>query len=205
MKKISPLLGCLLCVAPLTALPSGPSNSAPWQFEVAIRQSVLAPAKDGRLFVILAWTNNPEPRLMLGWTGLAAPQVLARDLKGFVPGAVAVVDQSAIAFPITNQAGVPAGDYFAQAIFDSNTDLHMRDAPGNLYSKPQKIHLDPAQGGNWKLELTERIPEEQLPAETKQIKFVKIQSKRLTEFYGRPIFLRAGIILPRDYERDRLA
>ena len=87
-------------------------------------------------------------------------------------------------------------------LFDSNTDLRLRDAPGNLYSKPQKIHLDPAQGGDWKLELTEQIPAEQLPAETEQIKFVKIQSKLLSEFYGRPIFLRAGIVLPRDYARD---
>ena len=45
-------------------------------------------------------------------------------------------------------------------------------------------------------------PAEQLPADTEQIKFVKIQSKRLSEFYGRPIFLRAAIVLPRDYARD---
>ena len=97
---------------------------------------------------------------------------------------------------------LPAGDYFAQALFDSSADLRLPEAPGNLYSKPQKIHLDPAQGGDWKLELTEQVPAEQLPAETAQIKFVKIQSKLLSEFYGRPIFLRAGIVLPRDYERD---
>jgi S-formylglutathione hydrolase FrmB len=159
-------------------------------------------ARDGRLFVVLARTNNPEPRFMLGWTGLDAPQILARDLKGFAPGAVTVADASAFGFPITNLAEVPAGDYFAQALFDSNTDLRRTTAPGNLYSKPQKLHLDPAQGGNWRLELTEQVPAEQLPAETKQVKFVKIQSKLLTEFHGRPIFLRAGIILPRDYERD---
>ena len=75
-------------------------------------------------------------------------------------------------------------------------------APGNLYSKPQKIHFDPAQGGSWKLELTQQIPPEQLPPDTDQIKFIKIQSKRLSEFYGRPIFLRAGVILPRDYARE---
>ena len=63
MNKISPLLSFLLCVAPLAALPARSSNSASWQFEVTINQGLAASAKDGRLFVILARTNNPEPRL----------------------------------------------------------------------------------------------------------------------------------------------
>jgi hypothetical protein len=202
MKKITPLLGFLLCLTPLAVSPATSPNPAAWQFEVTMKRGLAPSAKDGRLFVILARMKDPEPRLTLDRTGLDAPQVLARDLKGFGPGAVAVADAGAFAFPITSLAGVPAGDYFAQALFDSNADLHLRDAPGNLYSKPKKIHFDPAQGGDWKLELKEQVPAEQLPAETAQIKFVEIQSKLLSDFYSRPIFLRAGIILPRDYERD---
>ncbi len=34
------------------------------------------------------------------------------------------------------------------------------------------------------------------------MKFVKIQSPSLSKFHGRPIYLRAGIILPRDFERE---
>jgi hypothetical protein len=199
MKRITPLLSFLLCLAPLAALPANTPTSAAWNFEVTIKQGLTAPPTDGRLFIILARTNTPEPRLTLGRTGLDAPHVLATDRKGFSPGAVEVVDASVIA---SNPAEVPAGDYFVQALFDSNADLRLTTAPGNLYSKPQKIHLDPARGGDWKLELTEQNPPEQLPAETAQLKFVKIQSKLLSEFYGRPIFLRAGIVLPRDYERD---
>ena len=145
-------------------------------------KSLGTPAKDGRLFVILASTNNPDPRLTLGRSGLNAPQALARDLNAFAPGAVAVLDQAAFAFPLTNLAALPAGDYFAQALFDSDTDLRSPHAPGNLYSKPQKVHLDPAQGGVDKLELTEQIPPEQVPADTELVKFVKIQSKRLSDF-----------------------
>jgi hypothetical protein len=49
--------------------------------------------------------------------------------------------------------------------------------------------------------LTHQIPPEQLPAETDQIKFVKLQSKLLAQFHGRNFF-RAGIILPRSYARE---
>jgi hypothetical protein len=196
------LLGLLLCLAPLVAHPATPSSAADWRFEVTVKQGLAASPKDGRLFIILGRTQNPEPRRALGQTGRDAPQVLARDLNGFGPGAVAVADQNAFAYPVTNLANVPAGDYFVQALFDCNADLRLRDAPANLYSKPQKIHLDPAQAGEWELELTEQIPAEKMPAETAQIKFLRIQSKLLSDFYGRPIFLRAGIVLPRDYERD---
>ena len=202
MKKMNRLLGFLLCLAPLAARPATSPNPPAWHFEVTMKNGLAASAKDGRLFIILAKTDNPEPRLTLNRNSLNAPQVLARDLKAFAPGAVVIADASAFAFPITNLAGLPAGDYFAQALFDSNADLRLPDAPGDLYSKAEKIHFDPAQGGDWKLELTEQVPAEQLPAETAQVKFVKLQSKLLSDFYSRPIFLRAGIVLPRDYDRD---
>jgi S-formylglutathione hydrolase FrmB len=192
----------LLWFAPLAASAAGPRAPAPWQFEITIGKSLSAPSQEGRLFVILARTDHPEPRSALGRTGLDAPQALARDRKGFPSNSVVVLNQTAFAYPVTNLSALPARDYFAQALFDCNTDLRLTAAPGNLYSKPQKIHFDPAKGGSWKLELTQQIPPEQLPADTEQVKFVKIQSKRLSDFYGRPIFLRAGVILPRDYARE---
>jgi hypothetical protein len=202
MNKINTLLRFLFWVAPLSALAASSPHPASGRFEVTIANGLSAPTRDGRLFVILARANNPEPRLTLGRTGLDAPEALARDLNAFAPGVLAVLDQTAFAFPITNLTALPAGDYFAQALFDCHADLRSPEAPENLCSKPQQIHFDPAQGGSWKLELTQQIPPEQLPADTDQVKFVKIQSKRLTEFYGRPIFLRAGVVLPRDYARE---
>src|SRR5581483_9807878 len=111
----------------------------------------------------------------LGRTGQDAPFVLAGDMTGFAPGMSGMLDQSAITFPITNLSALPAGDYFVQALLDSNRDLRAADAPGNLYSKARKIHLDPARGDTVRLELTRQIPPEQLPTETDLVKFVKIQ------------------------------
>jgi S-formylglutathione hydrolase FrmB len=202
VSRISLPVGFLFCLAPLAAFPASSPNPAPLNFAVAIPASLSAPAKDGRLFLILARTNNPEPRLTLGRTGLDAPEALARDLNAFAPGATAVLDRTAFAFPLTNLAALPPGDYYAQALFDSDTDLRSPHAPGNLYSLPQKLHFDPAQGGTWKLELTQQIPPDQLPADTEQVKFLKIQSQRLSEFHGRRIFLRAAVVLPRDYGRE---
>lgn len=192
----------LVCLASLAAFAGNSVGAAQFQFEVVVSNSLTNTARDGRLFVALSRTNDPEPCDTLGRAGLDAPEALARDVSGFGPGASAVLDQTAFAFPLTNLSALPTGDYFAQALFSANADLRLLIAPGNLYSSPQKVHLDPAQGGAWKLKLTQQVPPEQTPADTELVKFVKIQSKRLSEFYGRPIFLRAGVVLPRDYAKE---
>src|SRR5204862_1413451 len=69
-------------------------------------------------------------------------------------------------------------------------------------SAPLKVHIDPGAGGVVKLELASRVPEETLPAAGDLIRYVKIQSKLLSAFWGRPIFLRAGIALPRDFDKN---
>jgi S-formylglutathione hydrolase FrmB len=202
MRKSSAKHRFLFCLMPLLALAANSPKTGPFQFEVSIANSLNTAAKNGRLFVVLARTNSPEPRLALGRAGLDAPQALAGDLTAFGPGTVAVLDQSAFAFPLTNLSALPAGEYSAQALFDSDTDLRSPNAPGNLYGEPQKIHLNPAQGGNYNLELAQQIPPDQSPADTELVKFVKIRSSRLSEFHGRPIFLRAAVVLPRDYARE---
>ena len=185
---------------------SGSPASPPLHFEITIRNGFITEPVNGRLFVILSQTNNPEPRLALGKTGLNAPVVLARDIHGLAPGATVVLDEKAFGFSTTNLstfthqgAGITC---FIQALLDSNTDLRSADAPGNFYSSQQKFVLDPARGGTAKLELTHQIPPDLAPPDTDQIKFVKLQSRLLSQFHGRPIFLRAGVILPRDYQQE---
>ena len=190
-------LGCLLALgSAITARP------APLQFEVGVTQGLSAGTQTGRLFIVLSQTNNPEPRDALGKTDSDAPQAFARDVASLMPHGRMVVDQTAFGFQLPSLSALPAGDYFVQAVFDSNRDLCSPGAPGNLFSPSQKIHLDPARGGVVKLELSQRVPSEQLPPDTEQIKFIKIESALLSRFHHRPIFLRAGILLPRQYARE---
>lgn len=193
-----PQIVLFLCAALLAQT----AQATSLRFEVGIADKLVSAPQTGRLFVILGRDENPEPRLLLGRTGPDAPVVLAGDMTAFTPGMSGMLDQSAITFPISNLAALPAGDYFVQALLDSNRDLRSPAAPGNLYSRARKIHLNPARAGTVKLEMTRQIPPEQLPAETDLVKYVKIRSKLLSDFHGRPIYLRAGIILPCDYGRE---
>ena len=186
-----------------TARQDSRGSTSSLQFDVTVARGLIDTPQSGRLFVVLSPNTRPEPRFTLGRTGADAPPVFATDVEDFAPGVQGLIGGNAAAFPIDNLAGLPPGDYFVQALFDSNIDLKSPNAPGNLYSEVQRRSLDPVRSGTIRLELTRRVPPEQLPADTEYLRFFKIRSDLLTTFHGRPIDLRAAVILPRDYDRDR--
>ncbi len=201
MKKAQALGAALLVLISLHT-PARSSHSSTLRFEVTIAPELSSSPQSGRLFVVMSLKSQPEPRLTIGQTGLDASPLFGRDIRNFAPGVTASVDETCAAFPIDSLARLPAGDYFVQALFDSNIDLKSVNAPGNLYSAPRKIHLDPSQGTTVKIELTQKVAPEQLPPDTDYVKYVRIQSKLLTTFHGRPIYLRAAVILPRGFESE---
>jgi S-formylglutathione hydrolase FrmB len=185
--------------------PAAPTRSprpGPLRFLVTAAQGLLPGPQNGRLFVLLNTESSPEPRLWPVEPGLGSPPVLARDLQSFASGVGGIVDRRAACFPIRSLADLEPDDYYVQAVFDWNRDLRLLNAPGNLYSPVRKLRLDPARSGTIRLELTRKMPAERLPAESEYVRFVKLRSNLLSRYHGRPVYLRAGIILPRDYARE---
>lgn len=185
-----------------TVLLANAKANTPLRFEVTVAAGLLEPAQNGRLFVLVSRRAVGEPRLAVGDTGLDAPPLFAKDVNHFSTNSTAVIDETASAFPLKNLSQLEAGDYFIQALFDFNIDVKSINAEGNLYSTVQKAHLDPHQGGTIKLSLTQKVPPEKLPADSESVKFVKLKSPRLSKFHGRDIYLRAGLILPKDFAKD---
>src|SRR5262249_30092787 len=102
-----------------------------------------------------------------------ASPVLGRDVAGLTPGAAVVVDQSAALFPLPHLADLPPGDYIVQAVLDTNRDLKSPNSPGNLYSRPRELALDPARGGTVKLDLTGRWRPGGIPRRGEPFRFFK--------------------------------
>src|SRR4051794_32711155 len=92
----------LTAVAWAAALSPGAreTEGAGLRFEVTVAKGLLAAPRDGRLLVVLGRRGASEPRTTLGTTGMDAPPVLGRDVDGFAPGAVAVLDAGSALFPI---------------------------------------------------------------------------------------------------------
>src|SRR6476661_1304408 len=171
----------------------------------------------GRAFLILSRDSTPEPRFEIHPFDRGLP-IFGRDVNALAPGASVVIDATVPGYPLKSLADLPPGDYYAQAVLNVYTEFHRADghviwahmdqwegqqfvtSPGNLYSVPQKFHVDSRAGGTHALVLTQTIPSRAPPADTKWVKQIKIQSKLLTAFWGRPIYIGASVLLPAGYD-----
>ena len=179
------------------------------RFEVTLDPSLPAqPA--GRLLVVIVSrasgvsSERLEPRRLIGRTGRNAALTIGVDTLPLAAGGIVTLDASAAAFPIESLAEIPPGEYDVQAVLATNRDLNLPDAPGNLFSAPARIRLGPGRTEvvTGRLTLSETVPVEPPPADEEYLRFVTIRSDLLTAFHGRPIDLRAGVILPRGFGQE---
>lgn len=172
------------------------------RFEITAAKGLLATPQDGRMFVVLGRQANPEPRRALGEVE-RMPPYLGTDANAFTAGVKVTLDEKSAIFPVASLSKIPKGDYVVQAVFSYNRDLLMPNSPGSLVSEPKKVTLDPAAGGVVALELTRALPGDEVPPDTERVKFVKLRSEKLSKFHGRPMYLRAGIVLPDGFAKDK--
>ena len=190
---------------------------APLTFAISVPEEAAGGPLDGRLILILAADTDPEPRFQVN-AGIDAPQVFGVDVDSLAPGGTAVIDASVFGFPRANLAEVPPGEYSVQAVLhryetfelasghtvklpmDRGEGQQWRRAPGNLYSTPRRIRVDPADTGPIRLVLDQTVPPIEEPEDTKYVRHVRIQSDLLTEFWGRPMHLGAHVLLPEGFD-----
>ena len=192
----------------LTAGASAPAvgeEATALRFEVGVAAGLLPAPEDGRLLVVIGRRAAPSPARRSARRGPASRRCSGRTRRGWRRGPSASwmgrpTACRSRAWP-TCRRGITSSRPSSTARETSAAD----DAPGNLVGAPRRVHLDPAAGGVISLELDRALPPEELPPERELLRFVKLPSPLLSAFHERPISLRAGIILPRDFglEPDR--
>jgi hypothetical protein len=212
MRPLQALL--LLAVSPVL-LPASPSAYGQ-SFTVSFPKERSAKPLEGRLLLLLSTDPSEEPRMQIDDTP-RTQLVFGVNVDGLAPGVAANVDATARGYPIRSLKDVPPGEYTVQAVLNLYETFHRSDgstvklhmdrgegqhwnvSPGNLYSKPQKITV--ASGAApIALSLTEEIPPIPAPKDTKYVRHIRIQSQLLTEFWGRPMFLSAVILVPEGFD-----
>jgi hypothetical protein len=83
---------------------------------------------------------------------------------------------------------------------DRGEGQHWNLAPGNLLSKPRLVHIGPGAPPIAKSRSTEVIPPIKPEPDTKYIRHIRIQSKLLTKFWGRPVYLSAIVLVPEGFD-----
>jgi hypothetical protein len=207
----------MLAAAMTAGLSSRAAEVDSLRFAVRFGPDVHDQPVDGRLLLMVSSDPAAEPRFQIA-DGPKSQLVFGIDVEGWKPGEDAVIDGAVLGYPLESIRQIPAGRYRVQALLHRYETFHRADghtvklpmdrgegqqwnkAPGNLYSTPQDVAIDPAAGETVRVALDRVIPPIDDPPATRYIKHERIQSERLSRFWGRPMHLGAHVLLPEGFD-----
>jgi len=213
MKILTQLVFVLILIGTSTQSRSQSAPSAPesgGSINVMLPEGAVANTLRGRLFLYVTKTANIEPRL-------EGAKLFAQNVTEWVPGQSVAMLRSAVGYPEHKLSDLAPGDYYVQVLFNRFTEFKRSDghtiwahmdqwegqnfvkSPGNLYSLPQKAHVDINSNAQINLVLTQTIPPIVVPPDSVWVKRIKFESPMLSHFWGHPIYLGATVLLPKGY------
>jgi len=187
------------------------------QFAISFPGRLSQDAQDGRVLLFISNNDAAEPRFQVG-NGHESQLVFGVDAEGLLPGETVLVDANVFGYPLESISEIPAGEYWVQALLNRYETFHLGDGrvlklppdkgegqhlerkPGNFYSTPRRVRVDPQSSETINIVMDNEIPPIVPPEDTKYIKHIRMQSDLLTEFWGRPTFLGAHVLLPEGFD-----
>ena len=203
-----------------------------FKFEVSISESLIDEPIDGRAFVIISNNYSSEPKSQVDVTGVPFWGLTVDQVNPGETIVFSNEDSAVYGYPLEKIGEIPAGDYYVQAFFAVYETYNRSDGkvikaelpgeggpqrkftnPGNFYSTAQKIYIDPASDSTIKLVMDKEVqPTNPLKdgevvqqgnyPDTKFVKYVKIKSELLSEFWGQDMYIGANVLLPNSYYDD---
>ena len=186
-------------------------------FEVTLPSELAKQPLDGRLLLMLSKNPTGEPRFQIS-DGQETQQILGVDVNEWKPGTTVKVGVNAVGYPLETINKIKSGQYSVQALLhvyetfnrkdghvvklpmDRGEGQHWNMAPGNIYSQPVAVNFKNDPSFKFNIKINKIIPPIKEQEDTKYVKHIKIQSKLLTEFWGRPMYLGAHILLPEGWD-----
>jgi hypothetical protein len=213
-------VGTIAALALATVLTGGPVYAAHTQFTVSFPKMAHARPLDGRIILLVSRDFDREPKSHVEPNEpLASPYIFGQNVDAMAPGAAVLVGDDAFGWPARRLSDLPAGDYYVQAVLnryetfhladgrtlklppDEGEGQHWQDKPGNLYSKPIKVHVDPARDADVSLSLDQVIGPIARKTDTEFVRHIRIRSALLSRFWGRDVYIGAHVLLPKDFDK----
>jgi hypothetical protein len=175
---------------------------------------------DGRVILLLSRDLTREPRTHVEPNEpLATPYLFGLTVEALAPGQPTSFGSSAFGWPAARLSALPAGDYLVQAVLNRYETFHLADGrvlklppdqgegqhwaekPGNLYSTPQRVHLDGAHPLSLHLQLDQQIAPIERKSDTEFVRHIRVRSELLSRFWGRDVYLGAHVLVPKDFDK----
>ncbi|NVJ86902.1 MAG: hypothetical protein HWE15_11390 [Algoriphagus sp.] len=184
---------------------------------IQINPELQSDLKDGRLLLIFSTNPDVEPRFGIN-DRATTNQVFGMDFENYHSGEAINFDKDSFGYPVENIESLPEGDYTIQAFIQKHETFNREDghtvklpmdqgegrqwarAPNNIYSTPQQIKW--SKGKALELTIDQIIPPVDEPEDTEYIKHIKIKSEKLSEFWGRDMYLGAHVLLPEGFNEN---
>jgi enterochelin esterase-like enzyme len=152
--------------------------------------------KNGRLFVFLSENPWGQPRYRL-WPS-RGNHIFATNIKDWDPGNTISMNSNTdyIRTPEFDLENIPEGTYYLQILWDQDRIESRPNAPGNLYSTVEKTELTKDLSINVALS---KVVASRGFIDHDFVKLVEIESKFLSDWWDKPITLKASVLLPSGY------
>lgn len=177
------------------------------RFAVEIDATLSQQPVSGRLLIFMSNQKTPLEVIEPDFLNPRDVWIAGVEVRNLSPAQTIDVDPDALAFPGPFSTA-PAGDYQVMALLDTNHSYTYDGTGANdLYSVVTMVRnlnsvSAPSVSLPVKLTLTKQMPERKL-TDSDSVKLITFESPSLSAFWGRPITMRAGVVLPPSYGKSK--
>ena len=165
---------------------------------------------------MLSTNKEAEPRFQIN-NGLNTQLIFGKNVEGWQKGESITFTSEELGYPIENLNEIPEGTYQAQALLhvyetfnlstghtvklpmDNGEGQQWNRSPGNIYNIPVEVSIG-GNSSNLDLVIDTVIPPIEEPEDTEWVKHIKFKSEKLSEFWGRDMYLGAHVLLPKGFD-----
>ena len=198
MNKARIFFLCIFLYLPI--LLTGQSETATLDITIKFSNDIAETFQnDGRMFVFLSENGQGEPRQKTWPNPFSPTHIFARNMSIENRDDEVIVSHYSDWLGTTNWnfKSVPFGTYYVQALWCQNKEEGGINSQGNLYSMSKKIEFTGPQSIT--LDISEMTKRNAI-LENDMVRIEEFTSDTLSAWWGRPVNLKAAILLPAGHD-----
>src|SRR5690606_10041010 len=164
----------ILCLIILNAYLLSAQNGG-LKFSISFPEDFEKEIIDGRMLLMISTDSTAEPRFSIRGD-YKSQQIFGVDVESLKKKEKVIFDNSIFGYPLKSISEINAGEYYVQALLNVYETYHLKSGhtvklppdrgegqqwnlkPGNPYSTPQKVFIDPASENEINISLDKIIP-----------------------------------------------
>jgi enterochelin esterase-like enzyme len=168
------------------------------RFKIKVDSSINQQPLSGRLLIFMTAQTKPLEAIEPDFTNPNAVWIAGVEINDLPAGRSIEINPDNLSFP-QKFSEAPAGEYQIMALLDRDHSYTYNGAgAGDVYSNVTKAKMPSAE---IELTLSKIVPERKIEV-PENARVVEFESPSLSAFWGRPVKMRASVVLPPGYNKS---